>query len=197
MVDTITGGPRGSDAPAVPPSYPAEPSRQVAEPGRRIGMGAAAGVAGTAAMTALMVPGIGRALPLRARPAVFVPRQVVGWAERRSAGRSVLTPGQRSLAAGAAHLAYGASTGAIYGLLRARTRRIPAPVAGGLWGALVWAVGYEGWLPALGIRPATTDQRPSKRPIQIANHLLYGLCTALVYEVLERRGRWPAPGSST
>jgi hypothetical protein len=151
--------------------------------------GALAGVFGTAAMTMLMNPGpVGR-LPPGWRPAEFVPKQIIEWMERTLGAPGVLSEDQEGLAAAAAHLGYGASMGALYGLVLGRRRRIPAPLAGALWGGLVWAAGYEGWLPAVGVRPATTEHPPREWPVPIANHLLYGITTALAFERLRRRGR--------
>ena len=150
-------------------------------------VGAAAGALGTAAMTLFMKPGLVRFLPSKQQPVAFVPREIVTWAERRILGRYVLNRTQRSIASTVSHIGYGASMGAVYGMTRRRTESVPAAVAGGVWGLLVWVAGYQGWLPAAGVRPATTSQRPAKWPVPIANHVVYGISTALAYEALRRR----------
>jgi hypothetical protein len=148
--------------------------------------GAAAGVIGTAAMALLMEPGPAGRLPRRYRPAKFVPQQIVEWAEARVGRPDALSPAGERRAAMLAHAGYGAAMGAAYGLLRGRVAPVPAEVAGPAWGLLVWAFGYQGWLPAAGVRPATTDHPPEQWPLPIANHAVYGLVTALAFERLGR-----------
>jgi hypothetical protein len=149
--------------------------------------GALAGVAGTAAMTVLMNPGLVGLLPNRWRPDEFVPRQVVQWAQVVTGRPAALTPREEGAAASIAHLGYGASMGALYGLLRPHLRELPPAAAGAAWGLLVWTAGYQGWMPAAGVRPRTTDQPPTKWPVPIGNHVVFGVVTALGYERLVSR----------
>lgn len=157
-----------------------------------IAAGALAGALGTAVMTVLMKPGLAGHLPPRWRPAEFVPRRIVQRLERAAeqdgaaAPEHGLSERQEDLAAALAHLGYGATAGALYGLGRGRWSPVPAPVAGAFWGAGVWALGYAGWLPALGVRTGTVKQPPRKWLVPIANHLLYGVTTALAFERLRR-----------
>jgi uncharacterized membrane protein YagU involved in acid resistance len=149
--------------------------------------GAAAGVLGTGAMTVLMEPGLAGRLPRRYRPSEFVPRQIVEWAEARAGRPDALSERGERRAAALAHLGYGAAMGAAYALLRRRWDALPAAGAGAAWGALVWAFGYEGWMPAAGVRPATTDHPPEQWPLPVANHLVYGVTTALAFERMVAR----------
>lgn len=64
---------------------------------------------------------------------------------------------------------------------------VPAPVAGALFGLAVWALSFEGWMPAVGIMRRTTEEPPKKWPAPIMGHVVYGVATALVYDALERR----------
>jgi hypothetical protein len=146
--------------------------------------GAAAGLAGTVAMTALMKPGLAGRLPDEWRPSEWVPRQIVRWMEARARRRGALDREAETGAAAAAHLAYGAAMGALYGLARGRWEAPPPALAGAAWGVLVWAAGYQGWLPALGVRPATTEHPPTQWPVPIGNHLLYGIATAAAFQRL-------------
>ncbi len=146
--------------------------------------GALAGAAGTLAMTVAMKPGLVGYLPPDKRPREFVPKKIVRRAEQAAGQPQLLTEEQEMAAALLAHLGYGTSMGAVYGLVRPHVRQIPAPVAGGLYGLLLWGFGYEGWMPALGIQRATTEKPPKKWPLPILNHLIYGVTTALVYERL-------------
>jgi hypothetical protein len=138
-------------------------------------------------MTVLMKPGLARYLSPRWRPVEWVPKQIVEWGERLSGAPHELTERQEVVAATVLHLGYGAAMGAAYGALRGVVPHVPAPLAGGVWGALVWAAGYEGWMPASGVRPATTDQPVSKWPVPIANHILFGVTTAAAFDRLAAR----------
>lgn len=146
--------------------------------------GALAGAVGTAAMTLMMRKVAPKVIPEEMRPDEFVPKKVVEWAEER-AGRPHALPEDREMGvAMGAHFTYGSGAGALYGIVRSQVDGIPAPLAGMMFGAALWAVGFEGWLPALGVQEATTDQPPKKWPMPIMAHLVYGTTTALAYEAL-------------
>lgn len=71
-----------------------------------------------------------------------------------------------------AHVSYGALAGAAFSVLV--PRGWGNPITGALFGIGVWAVGYEGWLPFLGILPpAHKDARPRAVSILLA-HVIYG-----------------------
>jgi hypothetical protein len=70
-----------------------------------------------------------------------------------------------------AHVGFGASVGAAYALLP----RVGPPVARGVVTALaVYAASYQGWVPALGILPKASDDRPGRPAVMIAAHVVYG-----------------------
>ncbi len=73
------------------------------------------------------------------------------------------------------HLAYGMGMGALFGILRSKVR-LPAPpeVQGMAFGLAVWAVSYEGWVPAAGIMPPPESDRPGRPESMIVAHLVYG-----------------------
>lgn len=144
-------------------------------------VGAVTGSLATVVMTTLMEPGLPGLLDRRYRPREFVPKQVVRWLSDVT-GQRRPRRGSRgeSAAAGAAHLAYGAGAGALYAVLQPRLAlKWPAAVPSGpLFGLALWAAGYQGWMPAAGVRPATTDHTPTQWPVPIANHMLYGTVLA-------------------
>ena len=158
--------------------------------------GAVAGAIATAVMTTLMKPGLPRVLGPRWRPRRWVPRQVADWLldrtgldhRPRRSRDGALSDDARAAAAVLAHFGYGAAAGAVYGLVRGvrpgalAGGRVPA--AGAAWGLVVWAAGYEGWMPRAGVRPATSDFPPTRWPLPIANHVVYGMVTAGVVERL-------------
>lgn len=134
--------------------------------------GALAGLAGTTMMMRVVAPNV---VPQEMRPDEFVPKKVVEWVEQQAGRRGALDENQDMKAAILAHFTYGTSMGAVYGLLRRRLAGLPAPLAGALFGVTLWGVGFEGWLPALGVDRATTQKPPKKWPMPIMAHVI---CTA-------------------
>lgn len=85
----------------------------------------------------------------------------------------------RDGAAVLAHFGYGVAGGCLYVL----TCRKQSTTGAGLgYGALVWAAGYEGWLPAMGILPPAHRDKTGRAVTMLAAHLLYG---AVLGKVLE------------
>lgn len=128
---------------------------------RALAVGALAGTAATAAMSTWMVVAE-RVGVMRGQP----PRKVVGRLAPVSDGAAA-----DGLAV-VSHLAYGAAAGAAFGAvpLSARVR----PAAGVGYGLALWAVGYEGWLPVLGVLPAAHRDRRGRVVTMVVAHALYG-----------------------
>lgn len=88
----------------------------------------------------------------------------------------------RSLATAANHFAFGATMGGLFGALGTAlrvwpSRRRPAlrgVAAGVVWGTLVWAASYRGWVPALGIMPPPRRDRPGRPLTMVLAHWIYG-----------------------
>lgn len=150
--------------------------------------GAVAGVTGTAAMTMAMRRVLPALLPRPARRE-FLPGRVVAGLERRLTGRHRLDPAERRVVAMPAHYAYGTAAGMGYGLLRSRFRDAPPGLLGTAWGLAIWALSYEGWLPAAGIAPATTERPPRQWVVPIVAHMVYGLATAYAWEAASAEAR--------
>lgn len=76
------------------------------------------------------------------------------------------------------HFTFGGVAGAIFAVTTRRPRRprlpVPLDVLGALYGALIWAVSYAGWIPALGLLPPPSRDEPRRPPLMIAAHGLYG-----------------------
>ena len=82
----------------------------------------------------------------------------------------------------AAHLAFGAGTGAAHGLLPPARR----PAARGvLVGLVVYAASYAGWVPAVGALPPADRDRSDRQAVMAAAHVVYGA----VLGVLDDRAR--------
>jgi hypothetical protein len=158
--------------------------------------GALAGLVGTVAIQGAMQGGQklapGATPPVRKDPGEFA----VETAERATGVEALPEPVERA-AATATHFGYGAAMGAVYGLARAallgakgapreRDEVSDLLIGGSALGLAVWAVGYLGWLPALGLMPPVTRQRPAQVVAPVATHVLYGIVTAAAYQGMRR-----------
>ena len=130
--------------------------------------GALAGLAATAAMSAVMV-GRKKHGKLGRMPQEKIVRGLLDRAGLERPSRPVLD----ALALGS-HLAYGAGTGGLYSAVH---RRLGSPVGvvdGMVYGLLVWAASYAGWIPALGIMRPPHRDRQHRPTTMILSHLVYG-----------------------
>lgn len=135
-----------------------------------LGEGALGGAVGTAAFTGWM-KGAQRVGLLGELP----PRKIT-----RAALNKVNPGGGRSkttldLATAAMHLGFGVGTGAMFGVLSRRLGvRVPGVVQGAVWGSMVWAASYAGWVPALDIMPPPQKDRPDRPWVMFLGHLVFG-----------------------
>ena len=85
----------------------------------------------------------------------------------------------------AAHFAYSAFWGALYGVGQSRLR-LPAVAAGTAYGELIYALNYRQWgiLPQLGILPAPSERSLKKNLIPVGSHAVFGVATALAFDAL-------------
>lgn len=141
----------------------------------RIVAGAAAGLAATAALqpvrrtTAKRFPRTKP--PMRQPPGEFMVERMERLLPERTAVR---IPEQVDKAAATAlSLGYGITFGALYGAIRKRPGNVLAD--GAALGVVCWAAGYLGWLPATGLMPPVTRQRPAQVVVPILEHLFYGV----------------------
>jgi hypothetical protein len=58
---------------------------------------------------------------------------------------------------------------------------------GAVLGGVCWAVGYAGWLPALGLMPPVWRQRAPQVVAPAAEHFAYGMATVAAYNWLSGR----------
>jgi hypothetical protein len=150
---------------------------------RQIVFGALAGLSATMAMTATMRT-LHQTLPTPdAYP--LPPREITDTvfpSSRTDQGTTALL----------AHFAYGALTGALYAVLP----RNRAP--GVIYGPLVWAASYFGWIPASGVlRPA--HHHPLRRnALMILAHAVWGAALSAGLDELDKAaehgfGQGPRP----
>lgn len=81
----------------------------------------------------------------------------------------------------ALHFGFGIGTGALFGLLHRRLPfRVPAALHGVVFATLVWAVSYQGWVPALGIMPPASADRPDRPKVMLFAHWVYGAVLGII-----------------
>lgn len=150
--------------------------------------GALGGAAGGVAMTVMMTKVAPRVVPKSMLPDTPAPQKTVQWAQREAGRPDALSGRSEKGAALAAHLAYSAAAGAGYGLARSSfpaLRQVPSPAAGALFGLAVWAVSFEGLLPALGVMEPTTQHPPKRWPAPLMGHTIFGVVTAVLAAKLD------------
>lgn len=95
----------------------------------------------------------------------------------------------RRLLTVAAHFAYGAGTGAAFGLLRRERGGPPEEAAvGSALGVLAWGAGWSSWLPLTGVHRAPWTQKTPKVLLPVIDHAVFGAAWGLLYLAL-RKGR--------
>ncbi len=134
-------------------------------PAHEVAHAAVRGVIGAMAMTGVRVFTVHIGLVGQTPPQAVVRQRARGVLKR--------IPRKRRLAAvELMHWTYGAVGGAAFGALPDGLRR--QPWAGPVYGFVTW-LGFEaGIAPLLGLRQASTKQRPMERVALVADHLLYG-----------------------
>jgi hypothetical protein len=153
----------------------------------RIALGAAGGLAGTLAIQALMAVSRkalpGSSPPMRGNPGQYMVEQ----AEEilPESVRERIPDAAESAAAQVLGLGYGVTFGALYAALRPRGGD---PLTdGAILGAVCWAAGYLGWLPALGLMPPVGQQTAEQVLVPAAEHVAYGVTTVAAYDWLREQ----------
>lgn len=141
--------------------------------------GMAAGLAGTAAMTAVMVGG--RRLLPRREQTPLPPVKITEALARRIKWRRMMHAEGRRQAAWVAHFLYGMAGGVAYSALMRRWNA-PAAFKGAAYGLGVWAAGYLGWLPAFDLPSAAAKETVSRNVLMITAHVVWGAVLASALE---------------
>lgn len=79
----------------------------------------------------------------------------------------------------AAHFAYGASVGAMYGPIAGATG-MPRAAEGMLFGLAVWGGSYLGLIPGAGLYRSAKDESPARNGLMITAHLIWGASLGLI-----------------
>jgi uncharacterized membrane protein YagU involved in acid resistance len=78
-----------------------------------------------------------------------------------------------------AHFGYGASFGALFGLLTRRCGR-PGMQLGVGYALLLWLISYAGWVPAAGILAPPRRDDAGRQLALVVGHVVYGAVLAVV-----------------
>lgn len=152
---------------------------------RRIGIGGAAGLAATLPMTLFMALAR-RTLPRHERRSL--PPRDITKSLARAAGMPIddRPNHEQAAVALAAHFAYGASVGAVYGSVAGRSRLSPK-AEGAAFGLLVWGGNYLLGLPALGLLTPATEHPPRRVALMVVAHLVWGAALGTAAQAMDRR----------
>ncbi len=83
------------------------------------------------------------------------------------------------------HFGFGIGSGVLFGVLHRRLPfRVPAALHGMVFASIIWVTSYQGWIPALGIMPPASEDRPDRPRVMYLAHLVYG---ALLGAIVARR----------
>ena len=85
----------------------------------------------------------------------------------------------------AVHFGYGIAQGGVYGVLRGKAV-VPDILGGAVFGAALWLFGDELGIPLLGFSQGPTAYPVHQHIHRFAAHLIYGLTTSAVTQVLRR-----------
>lgn len=114
------------------------------------------------------------------------PTQVVDRVEELVAPEG-FSRGTRLVLAATAHVAYGISTGAAFGLLRRESGGVGEEAAvGSSLGILAWGAGWSSWLPLAGVHSPPWEERSPKVLLPAIDHAVYGAVWGLIYSALTR-----------
>jgi putative membrane protein len=103
----------------------------------------------------------------------------------RTLRHAPLSERAKPLAGSIVHYAFGATTGLVQGIVAGVTRL--AGVGGGLgFGAAVWLGAHVVTVPALGLAPSPRRQPRDQEGVELALHLLFGVCAEQVRRVAVR-----------
>jgi hypothetical protein len=149
---------------------------------RAIAGGIGAGAAATLAMSGLML-GAQRAGLMRKQPPEKITEKFL---DELHVQRS---ESEENAWSTIAHFGFGMASGGLFGALRGRLLRAHPVGEGVLFGTLVWAASYCGWIPALAIMPPPTRDRPGRSITMLAAHIVFGAVLGGLTPRTPARGR--------
>ena len=151
----------------------------------RILLGTISGTVATGPMSVAMIL-LHRRLPLHERYPLPPRRITARLAEKTGLGK-YLDSDDRDTVTLISHFAYGGLAGALYSVASDRQRQ--GPVKGALFGLVVWAVSYHGWLPAARILSPATEHPERRNLLMIVAHLIWGAVLGSLLRLLAGKQR--------
>jgi hypothetical protein len=155
--------------------------------GKDIALGTVSGLAGTALIQGMMAGSRKVAPqtlpPMRNDPGHFMVKQIERVLPRKTQDK--IPEKFETAMATALAFGYGATFSTLYASIPRRNRRIL--LDGAAVGALTWAVGSLGWLPATKLAPPIWKQRPKQVLPNIASHVIFGIATVGLFSWLRKK----------
>jgi putative membrane protein len=149
--------------------------------------GAIGGLIGAAAMgsTHVVATKVNATPPPKGSKGGDATEKVANAIARQATGRSLARP-DRKKGGQLVHFAFGASVGALYGLLASK---YPIVTGGGgtLFGAGVYVGAHLIGVPALGLAPSASENGVAAESAELASHLVYGATTEKFRRALSKR----------
>ncbi len=154
--------------------------------------GGIAGFAGTIPMTAFML--LAHRLMPKSLQYALPPEKIVDRIAKRVGLRRHMDEPKLLSATLVSHLGYGASMGSVFGeVLAVAPFRLNRPrmslysaISGIAFGLLVWAAGYLGWLPAVGLLQSATKAPRQRSVLMVSAHVVWGATTGFAVWLLQR-----------
>ena len=153
---------------------------------RRSLNGAASGFLATFPMTLTML-GIRKALPIFQQHSI-PPYKITTRISRKLKLHWPWETKKKKALTTASHLGYGAAGGFIYSTF-ANKSELPSAVKGTVFGLVLWAGSYFGWLPASKILPAS-GEHSKRHAMMAASHVVWGTSMAYIFERVEKTRRF-------
>lgn len=148
---------------------------------RLITRGAVAGLVGTMVMSAAFLA----AKEAGMVPGKVQPKEIAENLEEKLGVRDYLPKPAFQASWIILHFGYGTSSGVAYAFSQEKALNIERPsLLGPLFGILLWALGYCGWLPIFGLYPPPTQVPMRKVGVNVLTHIIYGTATAMAHRVL-------------
>jgi hypothetical protein len=152
---------------------------------QQIGLGAAAGLLGVAAIQAVRKSSHQTAMEGVAAGRDLSPTRVSGHSEELRAGSNPVSGAFKTAASTLRAYRYGATGLAVVAALHERPRVL---VDGALVGLAIWAADRAGWLPG---SESLTDQHlggpgRSRTAMSLAQHVIFGIASVTAYRRLRR-----------
>lgn len=154
---------------------------------RNLAAGAAGGTAGALAINAMMTAHAkltpAAVPPIKQDPGEFMTLKAEEWLPRKV--RHALPRSAEKITAKTLAIGYGVAFSTLYALVRPRASSAARRLGEGTaLGVATWAVGYLGWLPAVGLMPPIWKQRPLQIIAPVVHHIVYGLAAVTVVDAI-------------